>query len=182
MQKILIILGAEQRDVAPGRFNASMVDVAIQILKHNAEIQITRVANDYDIHEEQQKILWADVIIFQFPVYWFSAPSKLKRYFDDVYAHGLFFGNAQRYGDGGFLTEKKYMLSTTWNAPETSFQSGEGLFGEVSPDEVLAAVHLTQQYIGMKCIPSFHAMNIIQQPDFEAWASRYKDHLTKYIF
>ncbi|WP_163833559.1 NAD(P)H-dependent oxidoreductase [Spartinivicinus ruber] len=177
MQKVLIINGAEVRDIAPGRFNESMLTAAHRLLSASAEIKVTRVADQYQVVEEQSKILWADTIIFQFPVYWFSAPSSLKKYFDDVYAHGLFFGNAKRYGEGGFLTDKRYMLSTSWNAPIEAFSYTNGLFEHTSPDELLASVHFTQQYVGMRRLPSFAAFNVIAQPNFEYWEKSWQTHL-----
>ena len=84
MQKVLIINGAEERTIAPGKFNESMLMVAQSLLSSKAEVKITRVRDHYQVTEEQNKILWADTIIFQFPVYWFSVPSSLKKYFDDV--------------------------------------------------------------------------------------------------
>jgi len=32
-----------------------------------------------DITEEQRKLRWADVVIFQFPMWWYSMPAILKR-------------------------------------------------------------------------------------------------------
>ncbi|MDE1463908.1 NAD(P)H-dependent oxidoreductase [Spartinivicinus poritis] len=181
MQKVLIINGAEERAIAPGRFNESMLAVAQALLLPKAEVKITRVKDHYQVAEEQNKILWADTIIFQFPVYWFSVPSSLKKYFDEVYAHGLFFGNAKRYGEGGFLTDKRYLLSTTWNAPAEAFSYINGLFEHTTPDDLLASVHFTQQYVGMKKLPSFAAFNIVAQPSVEYWQECWQSHLKMHL-
>lgn len=61
-------------------------------------------------------------------VYWMSVPYIFKKYIDEVYTAGL--GEvlckddgrtrsdlSKKYGSGGRKLRKKYMLSTTWNAP-----------------------------------------------------------------
>ena len=56
-----------------------------------------------DIKEEQEKLRWADFIIFQYPVWWFSVPAILKGWFDRVLAAGFAwdFGRMYDYGPAG---------------------------------------------------------------------------------
>lgn len=42
-----------------------------------------------DIALEQSKLLWADTVIFQFPLWWFSMPAIMKGWVERVYAYGL---------------------------------------------------------------------------------------------
>lgn len=73
-----------------------------------------------DIEAEQAKLLWADAVIFQFPMWWFSMPAILKGWFERVYAYGLAYGVGQhegtrwgdRYGEGKFMG-RRAMLSIT---------------------------------------------------------------------
>ncbi|MGI0119785.1 NAD(P)H-dependent oxidoreductase [Zooshikella sp. RANM57] len=181
MLKVLIINGAEQRKMAPSKFNESMIKTAKNLLTSYSKVRLSSVANHYDIKEEQEKILWADIIIFQFPVYWFNVSSTLKKYFDDVYEYGLFFGPSEPYGKGGYLTDKHYMLSTTWNAPIEAFSYSKGLFSKKQPDDLLLAIHTTQQYVGMQPLPSFAAFDIVKQPNFSHWQKQWQKHLTQYI-
>ncbi|MBU2712576.1 NAD(P)H-dependent oxidoreductase [Zooshikella harenae] len=181
MLKVLIINGAEQRKMAPGKFNESMIETTQNSLTSYTEVRVTHAASHYDIKEEQEKIIWADIIIFQFPVYWFNVPSSLKKFFDNVYEYGLFFGPSEHYGEGGYLTDKFYMLSTTWNAPIDAFSHTHGLFSKKHPDDLLLAIHTTQQYIGMQPLPSFSAFNIVKQPNFSHWQKQWQAHLTQYI-
>mgnify|MGYP002238095157 CR=1 FL=1 len=56
-------------------------------------------------------------------------PWQLKRYEDEVFTTGGFTRGDGRtrteptknYGTGGLLTEKRYLLSSTWNAPKEAF-------------------------------------------------------------
>ncbi|WP_258552789.1 NAD(P)H-dependent oxidoreductase [Helicobacter fennelliae] len=51
---------------------------------------------------EQALLESAQNIIFQFPVYWFSCPPLLRKYFDDVFTHGWAYGSK-----GGKLKGKR---------------------------------------------------------------------------
>ncbi|WLQ12126.1 NAD(P)H-dependent oxidoreductase [Hahella aquimaris] len=179
MKKVLIVNGAEPKSgVADGSFNEGLISVAMQALQPFAEVRTSRVMDGYDISEEQQKYLWADLIVLQFPVYWFSAPAALKRYIDDVYAHGVFFAGAERYGEGGLLKGRRYLLSTTWNAAEEAFHPEGGVLAGLAADQVLTSMHITQRYVGLTPLESFAAFNVINEPRFEYWAERWRRHLT----
>lgn len=39
-----------------------------------------------DVYEERRKLKEFDRIIFQFPMYWYSAPADLKRWIDDIFS------------------------------------------------------------------------------------------------
>jgi len=70
-----------------------------------------------DIDAEQQRLVAHDVIIFQFPIYWYSTPSLLKEWLDLV----LEFGFA--YGQGGDkLAEKLLLPIATAGGAETAYQ------------------------------------------------------------
>uniref|UniRef100_A0A3Q1EG10 Flavodoxin-like fold domain-containing protein n=1 Tax=Acanthochromis polyacanthus TaxID=80966 RepID=A0A3Q1EG10_9TELE len=55
-----------------------------------------------DITAEQQKVTEAELIIFQFPLYWFSVPAILKGWFDRVLAQGFAFSLEKMYDNGVF--------------------------------------------------------------------------------
>lgn len=73
-----------------------------------------------DITREQEKLRWADVVILQFPLWWFSMPAILKGWVDRVYAYGFAYGVGEhsdthwgdRYGEGT-LAGKRAMLVVT---------------------------------------------------------------------
>ncbi len=68
-----------------------------------------------DIMAEIEKIRWCDLLIFQFPLYWFSVPAILKGWIDRVFVPGFAFGGGAWYDRGG-LTGKRAMLSVTMAA------------------------------------------------------------------
>ncbi|ELV13985.1 Ribosyldihydronicotinamide dehydrogenase [quinone], partial [Tupaia chinensis] len=65
-----------------------------------------------DIIEEQKKVQEADLVIFQFPLYWFSVPAILKGWMDRVLCQGFAFDLPGFY-DSGFLKGKLALLSLT---------------------------------------------------------------------
>jgi NAD(P)H dehydrogenase (quinone) len=78
-----------------------------------------------DIALEQQKLLAADAVILQFPLWWFGMPAIMKGWIDRVYAYGLAYGfkgagNRYRYGDGG-LKGRRALLSVTVGGPAVDY-------------------------------------------------------------
>ena len=70
-----------------------------------------------DIAAEQARLQWADAVILQFPLWWFSMPAILKGWVERVYAYGFAYGVGEhsdthwgdRYGEGT-LAGKRAML------------------------------------------------------------------------
>jgi NAD(P)H dehydrogenase (quinone) len=89
------------------------------------------------IEHEQQKVEWCDLMIWQFPLWWFSVPGILKGWVERVFAMGRFYGAGRFYADGVFK-EKKAMLSFTTGGPETSYLK-EGFNGDLM--NILKPVH-----------------------------------------
>jgi glutathione-regulated potassium-efflux system ancillary protein KefG len=71
---------------------------------------------DIDVIAEQQRLLDHDVILFQFPMFWYSTPSILKEWQDLVLEHGFAYGK-----DGDKLTGKHMMLAVTAAGPEDAY-------------------------------------------------------------
>ncbi len=73
-----------------------------------------------DIVAEQEKLLWADTVIFQFPLWWFSMPAIMKGWIDRVYAWGFAYGVGEhsdrhwgdRYGEGTFVGKRAMLIVT----------------------------------------------------------------------
>lgn len=70
-----------------------------------------------DVTAEQAKLVKADVIVWQFPVNWYSLPALLKKWLDNVFSHGFAYGDNKLMG-------KKLILSFTTGAPEEAYQHG----------------------------------------------------------
>lgn len=68
-----------------------------------------------DIVAEIEKIAWCDLLILQFPLYWFSMPAILKGWIDRVFVPGFAYGGGAWY-DKGRLAGKRAMVTTTMAA------------------------------------------------------------------
>ena len=82
-----------------------------------------------DVETEQQKVEWCDLMIWQFPLWWFSVPGILKGWVDRVFAMDRFYGDGRFY-ETGILKGKKALLSLTTGSPEEAYLKG-GLQGDL---------------------------------------------------
>jgi NAD(P)H dehydrogenase (quinone) len=65
-----------------------------------------------DILAEQDKVARADLIVFQFPLWWYAAPAILKGWVERVFSKGFAYGDGQAF-ERGPLRGKRAMLSVT---------------------------------------------------------------------
>lgn len=73
-----------------------------------------------DVRTEQEKLLWADTIIFQFPLWWYTMPAILKGWVDRVFTFHFAYGvgehsdtkYGERFGEGT-LAGRRALLSVT---------------------------------------------------------------------
>ena len=72
--------------------------------------------HDIDVAREQQRLLDHDVILFQFPLYWYSTPSIIKEWQDLVLQHGFAYGY-----EGDKLAGKTMMLAITAGGPQEAY-------------------------------------------------------------
>ena len=177
MSNILIIDGHQSYDFSKGRLSKTLFKKIRQNLSVKHRIRTTVIEKGWNKQDEQKKFLWADSIIYQFPVFWFGIPALMKQYIQEVFEHDIFFTNSDKgYGTGGMLKSKTYMFSSTWNAPLNSF--GRGFWLDInSPDQALLAFHRTQAFVGMKKLPSFSCHDVIKNPDVEAYLAALDRHL-----
>lgn len=107
-----------------------------------------------DVAAEMKKVDWADLIIFQFPVWWTSFPAILKGWIDRVFANGFAFDAAEgKMYTEGLLKGKKALLSFTTGAPWNLYTS-EGPHGDI--DIALTSIkHNTMEAVGMEVLPLF---------------------------
>ncbi len=82
------------------------------------------------ITHEIAKIFWCDLLIFQFPLWWFGLPAMLKGYVEQVFAPGKFFDDIHCY-ENGFLKGRKAMLSLTTGATADAYISN-GFNGDIN--------------------------------------------------
>jgi glutathione-regulated potassium-efflux system ancillary protein KefG len=72
-----------------------------------------------DVHWEQALLLNADLVVFQHPLYWYSAPPLLKLWQDVVLEKGFAYG-----GGGDALRGKDFMLAISSGGQDAAYQPG----------------------------------------------------------
>jgi len=161
-------------------------------LSKDFEVLETKVEDGYNVDIEVEKHLAADIIILQTPINWFSAPWIYKKYMDEVFDGGFikttFFENdgrtrqdpTRQYGTGGKMIGKKFMVSSTWNAPQESFGNSDQLLyeGRSTTD---ALIHITASYrfCGVEIVPDYNCFDIYKDGDISGTLERYPEHLEK---
>lgn len=190
MKNILLINGAKTFAHSNGQLNDTLTELAQEVLLDlGHQVQVTRADSEYDAKAEVEKFLWADSVIYQMPGWWMGAPWTVKKYIDDVFTegHGSLYANdgrsradaSKKYGSGGLIHDKNYMLSLTWNAPMDAFNDAEQFFHGVGVDGVYLPFHKANQFLGMQTLPTFIVNDVIKAPEVEAYMAQYREHLTQ---
>ena len=116
MKNILIVSG--HTDLNNSVANKNILNKLKEKLP-NAEFDIlSELYKDYriDADKEQEKLLKADIIVLQYPLFWYSMPSLLERWMEEVFKHGFSHGST-----GDKLKDKKLIVSFTTGAPKEAY-------------------------------------------------------------
>ena len=105
-----------------------------------------------DIAAEIAKVQWCDLLILNFPLYWFSEPAILKGWIDRVMISGVFYGGKRIYDRGG-MRGKRALVSLTLGGREHMF----------GPDAIHGEIHTLLRpllqgslaYCGFEVLPPF---------------------------
>jgi glutathione-regulated potassium-efflux system ancillary protein KefF len=115
--KVLIVSGHPA--LASGSTaNKAIID-AYRKLDPSAEVRdLGALYPDFkiDAKAEQDALVKADVIVMQFPVYWYQVPALMKKWFEDVFTHGFAYGTG-----GDKLHGRTLLLSCTTGSPEQAY-------------------------------------------------------------
>lgn len=116
-----------------------------------------------DLKTEQEKLGRADIVFFQFPLWWYSAPAILKGWLERVMSMGYAYGAGRMFDKGG-LGGIKAMLSFTTHGVETSY-ADDGWHGPIT--DVLTPLHQGLRFVGFDILPPFVAYNVVRGTDEE---------------
>ena len=169
MKNIFVINGGQHFAHSGGAFNKTLTQwTADFLLEHQLEIRVTNINDDFIATEEVEHFKWADLIIYNTPIWWFQLPNRMKKYIDEVFTaghqNGIYSSDGRsrknpaiNYGTGGLMHDTKYMVNSTWNAPDTAFTLPGEFFNETSVDDgVLFGFHRMNAFTGMEKIQGFH--------------------------
>ena len=137
-----------------------------------------------DIAAEQEKLLWSDLVILQFPLWWYAMPAILKGWVDRVFTYRFAYGvgvhdethYGDRYGEG-VLAGRRALLSVTVGGPEPHY-SDRGINGPI--DDLLFPIqHGILYYPGIESLPPFvlYRADRYTPEDFTEAAEAWKERL-----
>jgi modulator of drug activity B len=193
MKNIFVINGGQVFGHSGGKFNKTLLDTTIAYFadKDGFEVRSTDVNYIYDTKQEVENYKWADVIIYHTPVWWFQLPHGFKKYIDVVFTeghqNGIYHSDGRssanpaiNYGTGGMLHGKKYLLTSSWNAPKEAFTLPGEFFNERTVDEgALFGFHRMNAFTGMQPLESIHFHDVEKNADIPTDLQRYTNHLDK---
>lgn len=160
-----------------GRKNFKTVKNNVHFNQQSEEV----FANEHDTFSddiliEQEKVLWCDLMIWQFPLWWFSVPAILKGWVDKVFAMGKIYDNGKIY-ENGILRGKKALLSITTGGPEKNYITEK--YG--NPTEILHPIQIgILEFVGFSVLPPEIHFSIERITDIERekiienWSNRLK--------
>lgn len=90
-----------------------------------------------EVEAELAKMEAADLMIWQFPLWWFGLPAILKGRVDRVFAMGRTYGGGRIY-DNGVFRGRRALLSLTTGGPQPAYQP-DGFNGDL--DAILKPIH-----------------------------------------
>ena len=93
MKRILIVSG--HPDLNDSFANKTILEELSKLLPHAEFVYLDKLYPDFkiDVMAEQERLLRADIIVFQFPLFWYGAPSLLHRWVEQTFVHGFSHGH-----------------------------------------------------------------------------------------
>jgi NAD(P)H dehydrogenase (quinone) len=129
-----------------------------------------------DVKAELDKLMAADLLLLQFPLWWFSLPAILKGWIDRVFAFGAAYDFGRTW-DNGVFVGRKAMLSITASAPEAAFMP-DGRSGDM--ERVLWPVQAgVLALCGYSVLPPFiaHGIPFVGEEAMTAEIERFRQRL-----
>ncbi|MDO4936304.1 MAG: NAD(P)H-dependent oxidoreductase [Sutterellaceae bacterium] len=187
MATVFIVNSGIRAQGKSGLLNAEMTRFAQAAFEGAGHTVLTTDLNDeWVLEEELDKVLAADLILVQTPIWAMSTPWHYTKWQDIVLTHPKVCGTDGRtrtdpdrkYGSGGFLTDKFYWLSTTWNAPKKALDEPGEFFDARGIEEVLMPLHKQFAYMGIRpFMPTFAVHDVYKNPTIASDLNRWQETL-----
>lgn len=171
-----------------GRLNETMAALAREAFEEaDLVVETTDLRGEWTLDDEVEKIARARLLLVQTPIWAMSTPWQFTRWQDEVLTHPKVCGTdgrtrndpSKKYGTGGFLTDRLYWLSTTWNAPLEAIEEPGQFFDGRGLEGVLMPLHKQFAYMGTRpFLPTFAVTDVYKNPtvdeDLERWRETLK--------
>jgi len=125
----------------------------IQASSSVADVTVVDLYAEYpdyciDIEREQQRLREHDIIVFMFPLYWYSTPAILKEWQDLVLEYGFAYGH-----DGTELHGKTLLCAITAGGTENAYRTHG--YNHYSIRELLRPIEQTATLCGISYLPPY---------------------------
>ncbi len=145
--KVLLLFAHPSQDRSEA--NAPLFSIAQQMPNITAvDLYREYPALHIDIEREQQRLREHQVILFMFPLYWYSTPAILKEWQDLVLEYGFAYGK-----DGTALHGKTFLCALTAGGSCDAYRKGG--YNNFSLRELLRPLEQTAILTGMHYLPPF---------------------------
>jgi len=130
-----------------------------------------------EIKAEMDDVLWADMLVFNFPLWWSTTPAILKGWLDKVLAIGFSYHPRDKHYETGILKGKKAFCCVTCGGSEEAY-SKSGEHGDIL-DILHHLNHGTLNYCGISVYPPFLSWRAHLMPPevLEKYLADYKIYL-----
>lgn len=108
-----------------------------------------------DVMAEIEKVQAADLVVFTFPLFWFSVPAILKGWIDRVFISGRFYSGKQIYGRAG-MVGKRATAAFSLGGRDYMF-GADGLHGPLVDGFLRSFFQGSLGYVGFEVIEPFVA-------------------------
>ncbi|KRF04855.1 general stress protein [Paenibacillus sp. Soil766] len=146
----------------------------LEALQEQGDVTIHQLYKEYpdeniDVAKEQKLIEAHDRVIFQYPLYWYSTPSLLKKWFVTVLQYGWAYGP-----DGSKTAGKQIGVAISTYGTDASYQpTGSNRY---TLQEILRPMEALAQFISASYLPHF-ALNDTSTVTDERLAQSAKDYI-----
>lgn len=115
-----------------------------------------------DIEAEIEKLRRCDMLVLQFPFYWFSMPAIMKGWVDRVFSNGFVYGGGKWYDRGG-LKGRRAMLAITTGCYEPMC-APDGINGDMAIN-LWPIQNGILRFSGFTVLPPFIAYGVARSGD-----------------
>ena len=143
MSKILLVVA--HPNIEASIANKTIIENFISLHPETEIDELYKLYPDFKINikKEQEKLLKADFVILQFPMFWYNAPALMRQWFEDVLEHGFAYGSK-----GKALQGKKLIVSITTGSPVEEYR--EGGIQSFTIDDLTKGFHQLANLCSMK--------------------------------
>lgn len=153
------------------RVNKTLAEAAIKAGFNVRALYDIYPDEQIDVKKEQALLESSDRIVLQFPLYWYSSPSLLKKWEDLVLEHGWAYGST-----GNKLRGKELLLAVSVGASIADYQHDTKNY---TLTELLRPFQVTSNFIGTKYLQPFFTTSAlsISEAKLKIQAKKYVSYL-----